>query len=267
MSAGSKVVVSAKGLAAAYDGRIVWEGADFQIKSGQLATVLGPNGAGKTTLFRLILGLMPPAGGSLKVFGQQPSRGNQRIGYVPQRHHIDSDMRLEALELVSLGYEGNRWGVDIRSASASRELALKALAEVDAEDLAHRPLGTLSGGELQRVFIAQAMISQPDLLLLDEPLANLDIRRQTGLVNLISRIAKTHQMSVLLIAHDINPLLSVMDEVIYMARGRVATGRPAQVINSKTLSQLYAAPVEVLKDSRGRLAVIGTEEAAHPHAE
>jgi zinc/manganese transport system ATP-binding protein len=259
----SGVIVDAKNLGAAYGKAPIWQDASFTVKPGQFVAVLGPNGAGKTTLFKLLLGLMQPASGRLEVFGQRPKRGNSRIGYVPQRHLIDKDMRLEALELVKLGLNGQQWG--FASSEGVEKTALRALKDAEAQELAHQPLGFLSGGEIQRIFIAQALVGEPDLLLLDEPLANLDIRRQTALVSLIAKIAKTRGVGVLLIAHDINPLLSVMDRVIYMANGQVATGKTDEVINSKTLTKLYGAPVEVLRDSRGRVAVLGTEEAAHPH--
>ncbi|HVO86187.1 MAG TPA: ATP-binding cassette domain-containing protein [Candidatus Binatia bacterium] len=259
-------IIEAHALKAVYGTNIIWNDAEFEVKKGQFVGVLGPNGAGKTTLFKLILGILPTAGGHLRVFGRQPSRGNRRIGYVPQRHLVDKDVRLESLELVRLGLGGLKWGPESYSGiHKESEQAMAALKSVDAEDLAHRPLGILSGGELQRVFIAQALIGKPDLLLLDEPLANLDIRRQTNMINLIAKIARENSVTILLIAHDINPLLPSMDKVIYMANGQVASGRTEEVINSATLSRLYDAPVEVLKDSRGRLAVLGAEEAAHPH--
>jgi len=256
------VVVSAQDLAAGYNGQAVWAGADFEIKRGQITVILGPNGAGKTTLFRMILGLLAPVSGDLSVFGRAPRRGNPRIGYVPQRRSAESDLRLESLELVRLGLDGNQWGIS-RNSKKHYAQALAALAEVDAADLAQRSLGQLSGGELQRIFLAQALVSRPDILLLDEPLANLDIRRQATLVNLIAGIAKSKEMAVLLITHDVNPLLQVAQQVIYIAGGKVATGSVSQVINSETLSRLYGVPVEVLRGSRGRLAVLGAEEAVH----
>jgi len=136
---------------------------------------------------------------------------------------------------------------------------------VDAEKLAHQPLGVLSGGELQRVFLAQALAGKPEILLLDEPLSNLDIRRETSLVQLVNSVVRTYNVTALLIAHNLNPLLPVLDRIMYIAGGQVATGTPEEVITSESLSKLYGAPIEVLRDSRGRLAVLGTEEAPHPH--
>lgn len=259
-----KPVIEARKLGARYRRDFIWQDASFSIERGEFVGILGPNGAGKTTLFKLLLGLLPPATGELLMLGEKPKRGNARIGYVPQRHPVDGDMNIEALEFVRLGLSGNKWGVGgWQSGSLERRTALATLRTLDAEHLAARPLGVLSGGELQRVFLAQALVGQPDLLLLDEPLANLDVRRKTELVQLMSTVVQRQQVTALLIAHDINPLLPVLDRVVYVANGRVATGEPGAIITSEALSKLYGAPVEVVHDSRGRLAVLGIEEAAH----
>ena len=259
-------IITAAGLAIGYRDSFIWKDANFSIQKGQFVGVLGPNGAGKTTLFRLVLGLLQPSKGTLSVFGEKPKRGNLRIGYVPQRHQIDIEIVIEALEVVRLGTCAGRWGFD-SPAQARRERAeaLRALTDVNALELAHRPLGALSGGEQQRVFLAQAISGNPELLLLDEPLANLDIRREGELVELIQSVVKTRDVTVLLIAHNINPLLPVLDRLMYIANGHIATGNPGDVLNSESLSKLYNAPVEVLRDSRGRIAIVGTEEGAHHH--
>lgn len=256
-------VIVATGLAGGYPTNVVWKNADFSIGQGEFVAVLGPNGAGKTTLFRLLLGLAKPIGGSLSVFGESPRRGNPRIGYVPQQHPIDSETGIEALELVRLGLDGNHWGIG--STKAGTEAALEALRIVGAEELAHRPLGVLSGGELQRIFLAEALIGKPDLLLLDEPLANLDMRREANFVDLINKVVRTRNVTVLLIAHNINPLLPVLDRVVYVANGRITNGKPAEVLTSKSLTDLYDIPIEVLKDSRGRIAIIGMDEPPEHH--
>lgn len=257
-------IVTAHNLAAGYGSKVVWRDADFSIAPGEFIALLGPNGAGKTTLIQLLLGLSRPMAGELTVFGNKPTQGNPHIGYVPQRRPIDTDIRIDAVEFVGLGVSGMKWGISLpRQAKADRESALQAMELVDAKGLAYRPLGELSGGELQRVFLAQALVSKPDILLLDEPLANMDIRRETQLIHLVSKVAKTQHIAVLLIAHDINPLLPVVDRIMYIVNGRVATGKVHEIITSKSLSSLYGASIEVLRDSRGRVAVLGTEEFAH----
>jgi zinc/manganese transport system ATP-binding protein len=257
------IIIAAENLSAGYFNKTIWRDAGFSIKKGEFVAVLGPNGAGKTTLFRLLLGLAQPQKGFLSVFGKSPTRGNPRIGYIPQRHPIDQETGIEALEIVRLGLYGNRFGISMEKNTIVR--ALSALKIVGAEDLAHRRLGSLSGGELQRVFLAEALIGEPDLLLLDEPLANLDIRRESDFVQLINKVVRVSGVTVLLIAHNINPLLPVLDQVLYVANGRVTGGKPADVLTSAQLTKLYGIPVEVLKDSYGRIAIIGTEEPAHHH--
>jgi zinc/manganese transport system ATP-binding protein len=259
-------IITAKDLTAGYAEKVIWKSASFSIAQGEFVAVIGPNGSGKTTFFRLLLGLLQPKGGILSVFGGKPKRGDVRIGYVPQRHSVDPEIAIEALEIVRLVSCGCRWGFDFPAdAKRERSEALQALRDVGAEELAHRPLGQLSGGELQRVFLAQALAGNPELLLLDEPLANLDIRREGDMVQLIKSIVQSRGVTVLLIAHNINPLLPVLDRVMYVANGRVVAGKIGEVLSSESLSKLYDSPVEVLKDSRGRIAIIGGEESAHHH--
>ncbi len=259
-------IITAKNLSAGYGEKTVWRNADFSVRKGEFVGVLGPNGAGKTTLLRLLLGLAEPQSGTLAIFGEKPRRGDPRIGYVPQRHLVDEDLAIEALEVVRLVSCPSHWGFDLpKRARAERAKALEALRDVGALELAHRPLGSLSGGELQRVFLAQAISGNPEILLLDEPLANLDIRREAELVRLIQNVVQKRGATALLIAHNINPLLPVLDRVLYVAGGRVATGTPAEILTSESLSKLYDTEVEVLRDSRGRVAIVGAEEKSDHH--
>lgn len=257
-------IVNAKAVSAGYGKKAIWSNATFTIKKGEFIGLVGPNGAGKTTLFRLLLGLERPLQGELQLFSQKPHRGNPRIGYIPQRRPIDMESQLETIEYVRLGIASTRWGFSLPAqADQERQKAREALLAVDAVHLASRPLKELSGGEQQRIFLAQALIGKPDLLLLDEPLANLDIRRENELVALVKKVVVKEEIAALLIAHDINPLLPVVDRVMYVANGKVVSGLPHEIVTSKTLSELFEAPIEVLKDSRGRVAVLGVEEAIH----
>jgi len=255
-------LVTAENVVAGYRDKIVWQDANFTIDRGEFVAVIGPNGAGKTTLFRLLLGLQQPISGTIRIFNTRPKRGNPQIGYVPQRHAIDSETNIECLELVRLAISGKQWGFSSISRN-DRKIALDTLQAVGAEELAHRSLGALSGGELQRIFLAEALVSNPQILLLDEPLSNLDIRRAKELVQLVNNIIRTRNVTAFLVAHDINPLLPFLDNVIYIANGKVATGKPKEVLTSERLTALYEVQVEVLRDSKGNVAIIGTGTEDH----
>ncbi len=247
-------IVMARDLTVGYKGRQVWRSANFSVNRGEFVAVIGPNGAGKTTMFRMLLGLQQPLSGTLRVFGAQPRRGNPKIGYVPQRHVIDNETNIECIELVRLAYSGHRWGLSL-SAREEKRAAMDALEAVGAAELADKSLASLSGGELQRVFLAEALVSDPEMLLLDEPLSNLDIRRAKELVELIGSVVRSRNVATLLVAHDINPLIQFLDKVIYIANGKVATGTPERVLTSKNLTALYGTHVEVLHDSLGHILI------------
>jgi zinc/manganese transport system ATP-binding protein len=262
-------VIEASGLVSGYGGKIIWSGADFSVGAGEFLTVLGPNGAGKSTLLRMVLGLLAPAGGTLRVFGGPPERGNPGIGYVPQRRALDPDLSISAEDIVGLGVDGHRWGVRIspRAGRQRREAVADALTAVGAAGYARRAVGRLSGGEQQRLQLAQALVTHPRLLLLDEPLASLDLRSQQEVSQLVADLRAEQSFAVVLVTHDINPVLPVTDRVMYIAGGNVSIGTPDEVITSENLSRLYQAEVEVLTDSRGRVFVVGLEaETAHPHS-
>jgi zinc/manganese transport system ATP-binding protein len=256
---GAGTAISAEGVQVGYRDKVVWSDATFEVRSGEFVAVIGPNGAGKTTLFRLLLGLQRTQAGTLQILGEVPHRGNPKVGYVPQRHTIDTDTHLEAEKLVRIAISGTRWGPGFSFTQEGR-MAEEALESVGGLELAHQRLGSLSGGELQRVFLAEALVSNPRMLLLDEPLSNLDLRRSRDLVHLVHGIVRARRVTTLLVAHDINPLIQCLDKVIYIANGRVATGAPSEVLTSATLSRLYEAPVEVLHDSRGNIVIVGGED-------
>jgi len=253
--------IRARGVKVGYRGAVVWHDATFEVGRGEFVAVIGPNGAGKTTLFRLLLGIQRPMAGSLEVFGAPPRRGSPRIGYVPQRHTIDNDTHVAADVLVHLGVSGTHLGPEF-SIGAARRATAEALAAVGASELGSKPLGAMSGGELQRIFLAEAISGRPEMLLLDEPLSNLDMRRTRELVELVHGLVRSRRVTTLLVAHDINPLIECLDRVIYIANGRVANGPPEEVLTSASLSELYGVPVEVLHDSRGNIVIVGGE---NPH--
>ena len=210
-------------------GRTILEDISLCIAEGEFITVLGPNGAGKSTLFKVLLGLLKPSAGTVQILGQPPRQGNNQIGYVPQHRILEAELALRARDVVGFGLDGNRWGPGWPSRRRT-SLIDQALEEVDATHLTNVPIGQLSGGEQQRLLIAQALLTHPRLLLLDEPLANLDISREHEVVDLMSKVCHQRNMTVMLVTHDVNPLLSVTDRVLYLANGHGALGMPHEVI-------------------------------------
>jgi zinc/manganese transport system ATP-binding protein len=259
--------IVARDLTASYGARPIWSAGTFTIPSGSFTAILGPNGAGKSTLIRMILGQLPPAAGALEVLGSTPHRGNPDIGYVPQGSVFDPELSIRGRDFVALGLDGHRWGIRLAGRAAAAAATTASIDSVGARDFADRSLGSMSGGEQQRLLLAHALIGQPRLLLMDEPLSHLDVRNQGAIVQLITEVARERLLTVLLIAHDVNPLLPYVDQVLYVANGKVAIGPPKEIITSRRLTEIYSSPVEVLTDSRGRLFVVGLEEeVSHPHA-
>jgi zinc/manganese transport system ATP-binding protein len=247
-------VLDVAGVSVTLSGRQILDDVSFAVSAGQFTGLIGPNGAGKTTLLRVILGLQRPAAGTVAVAGRPRTRRNPLVGYVPQKVLLDPDMPMRARDLVALGADGHRFGIPVRS-RARREAVDEMLDAVDAARFADTRVGLLSGGEQQRVLIAHALISRPRLLLLDEPLANLDIRSGQEIISLLHRIAAGQQVAVLLSAHEMNPLLPVMDRVVYLASGRAASGPAGEVITGEVLSRLYGYHVDVLH-VHGRVLVV-----------
>jgi zinc/manganese transport system ATP-binding protein len=271
-SRGAGVVVRLRGVGARVGGRTLWSGVDLDVRAGEFVAVLGPNGAGKSTLVKTVLGLLPPAAGTVSVLGERPGQAKARIGYLPQRRNFDPSMRVRGIDVVRLGLDGDRWGVPLPLLGRARRRADAArVAEVidlvGASGYADRPIGRLSGGEQQRLLIAQALVRRPAALLLDEPLDSLDLPNQAGIAALISEICREQRVSVLMVAHDVNPILSYLDRVVYFAGGRAVCGSPREVITSETLSRLYRSRIEVLSTSDGRLVVVGGPEAPARHTD
>ena len=244
----------------AYGDRVVWSELSMTVPQGEFLAVLGPNGSGKTSILRALLGLAPLASGSLDVLGKPPQRGNPAIGYVPQHAGFDRDVPLRGRDLVGLGIDGHRWGFG-RLSRADRALVTEALEAVAATPYADVPVGRLSGGEQQRLRIAQALVGNPKLLLCDEPLASLDMRYQQEITELIGNWSREKQGTVVFVTHDVNPVLGYADRVVFVVNGRWAAGSTDEVLTSETMSGLYDAPVEVLR-VRGRIVVVGESSGA-----
>ena len=257
--AGAAEILAVDEVSVSLSGRQILDNVSFTVGPGQFTGLIGPNGAGKTTLLRVILGLQRPSAGSVAVLGRPHSRRNPSIGYVPQKVLLDPDMPMRARDLVALGLDGHRFGIPLGS-RARREAVGEMLHAVDAERFADARAGNLSGGEQQRVLIAHALISRPRLLLLDEPLASLDIGSVQEIISLLARIAGTQQVAVLLSAHEMNPLLPVMDRIVYLAGGRAASGTTAEVVQAEVLSRLYGQHVDVLH-VHGRVLVVAGPSA------
>ncbi len=245
-------------------GRSILDDVTFTLRRGEFTGLIGANGAGKTTLFRVILGLQAPTAGRVAL--GDGGRTGGRVGYVPQKFLLDPDMPLRGRDLVGLGLDGHRLGPALPSRRRSRRVE-EMLEAVGATGFADTRVGRLSGGEQQRILIAHALISDPDLLLLDEPLANLDLRSAQEVVGLLARIAREQQIAILISAHEMNPLLPVMDRIVYLASGRAASGMAEEVVRSDVLSALYGHHVDVLRVHGRVIVVAGTGHDEHPAAE
>jgi len=234
--------------------RHVLQDLDFGVRAGEFVGVIGGNGAGKTTLLRVMLGLQRVSAGAVAVFGEPVARSNRRIGFVPQKIAFDRDVPLRARDFVGLGVDGERFGLPLPNASR-RARVDAALADVGASAYADAPIGRLSGGEQQRLAIAQAIVGGPDLLLLDEPLANLDLRGADDVVALVAQIRAERGTTIVMVAHDVNPLLGTLDRVLYLSGGRSVIGTVPEVITSDVLGRLFGEHVDVI-DVHGRLVVV-----------
>ncbi len=252
-----------------YGRRTLWTGLDLAVEPGEFVAVLGANGSGKTSLMRVILGLQPLTTGRVEVAGQPVQRGSNSIGYIPQQRRADPLTPLRARDFVGQGLDGHRWGIGRPSAERRRRIAA-ALESVGAGDYADLPIGLLSGGEQQRVRIAQALVADPPLLLCDEPLLSLDLASQQTVTALVDERRRTRDTAVLFVTHEVNPVLPYVDRVLYLAGGRFRIGTVDEVLNSATLSELFGSPIEVVRVG-GRILVAGVpdapEQAHHDHHE
>lgn len=254
----SKQVVALAGARLAFGDRVLWDHLDLTVAGGEFIAVLGPNGTGKTSLLKVLLGQLPLSAGTALIEGEPVRPGSDRIGYVPQHRAVDRGLTLHGRDLVQLGIDGHSWGVAplSRARRAARRNAVDtALAQVQASALARVPVGVMSGGELQRVRIAQALATDPALLLCDEPLLNLDPANARLVAELIDR-RRRGGTAVMFVTHEVNPVLPYVDRILYLVEGRFRIGTVAEVMTSQTLSELYRADIEVVQVG-DRYVVVG----------
>ena len=251
--------------------RTVLAEASFAINAGEFIGVLGPNGAGKTTLMRAILGLLPPNNGAIRVFGHAPQRGDTTIGYLPQVRTVLPDLRVRGLDFIGSSLHGERWGLP-QLGRHDRGMIEETLEAVGARDLARRPLSDMSGGERQRLLLAQALMGSPKLLLLDEPLISLDHRHQEVAIDVVRKVCRERKITVLFSAHELNQLLGTLDRVLYLGNGQAVLGTVDQVITAPVLSRLYGTEIQVVRAdghifvmSRGRDVEVSDHQHDHDH--
>lgn len=240
--------------------RTLWQGLDLTVEPGEFVAVLGPNGSGKTSLLKVLLGQLALSSGTARIAGTPARKGNSHVGYIPQQKSLDDGLPLRGRDLVGLGVDGHQWGTGLLRRGRRRAIVDAAIAEVGAQHYADAPIGSMSGGEQQRLRIAQALVGNPQMLLCDEPLLSLDLANQNLVSGLIDRRRRTHDTAVLFVTHEINPILPLVDRVLYLVDGQFRIGKPEEVMTSEVLSELYRTDVEVLH-VRGRLVVIGTGDA------
>ena len=256
-------VVTVDALALRFGERTLWEDLSFALERGEFLAVLGPNGTGKTSLLRILLGMLEPTAGRVTVEGRVPGEARAHIGYIPQQRIFERDVAFRARDLVRLGLDGHRFGFARADAGAHARID-RALAAVGATDYANASVGRLSGGEQQRLRIAQALVADPALILADEPLLSLDLAYQQEITSLLDERRREAKTPVIFVTHDINPVLRIVDRVLYLAPGKWSLGAPDDVLTSETLSRLYGAEIDVLR-VRGRVVVVGTPDDQHVH--
>ncbi len=237
-------------------GRTIWSDSTLQVDAGQFVAVIGSNGSGKTTLLKVVLGLVPTATGTVRVYGMRPGVLNDEIGYVPQHYDVNASEAIRARDAVLLGLTGRRWGF-ARPRAADRLRVDEALGWVEAGDLGDRRLSELSGGQRQRIALASALVSHPRMLILDEPLASLDLRNQHEIVDLLARLKRDLGVTIIVVAHDLNPLLPALDSAIYLLDGHAHHAAIDRVVDSDLLTHMYGAPVKVAHTLQGELYMRG----------
>lgn len=245
----------------AFGEKTIWKNLNLNVRPGEFIAVIGANGSGKTVLLKAILGQLKLSAGEISLFGEAVTRGSTKIGYIPQHRSSDAGIPLRAKDLLRMGIDGHRFGLPFASLRTKQKIA-KLLEQVGATELANTPIGQLSGGQLQRIRVAQAVIDDPKLILADEPLSALDLKQQSLVAELIDQQRRANNASVLFVTHDVNPVLDYIDRVLYLANGKFKIGTPDEVLRSDVLSKLYGRAVDVVRN-QGRIAVLGSSDHDH----
>jgi zinc/manganese transport system ATP-binding protein len=255
-----KSILKVNNASLAFGERALWTGLNLEVMPGEFIAVIGANGSGKSMLLKAILGQQELSSGEIEFLGQKTSRGNTQIGYIPQHRAVDSGLPLKVIDAVRFGLDGHSYGLPLPN-SKKKALSMAALEQVDAAHLANNPVGSLSGGEMQRVRVAQALISKPKLILADEPLSALDLNHQQVVSELIAN-QRDAGSAVLFVTHDVNPIIEYVDRVLYLAQGNHSVGTPDEVMRSEVLSKLYGAEIDVVRN-QGRIVVLGAHDHEH----
>ncbi|WP_181772160.1 metal ABC transporter ATP-binding protein [Amycolatopsis pittospori] len=256
----ARPAVRVRGASLAFGNRTLWSGLDLDVEPGEFLAILGPNGSGKSSLLKVLLGQQGLPEGTVEIAGRRPGGQNRRIGYIPQQRALDEGLTMRGVDLVGLGLDGHRWGTGLFGISKRRQLVSRAIESVGAQAYAKQPVGRLSGGEQQRLRVAQSLVGDPEVLLCDEPLLSLDLAHQRAVSELIDERRRSANTAVLFVTHEINPILSYVDRVLYLVNGQFRVGKPDEVMNSETLSELYGTRIEVLKVG-GQIHVAGAQSA------
>ncbi|UMP05524.1 metal ABC transporter ATP-binding protein [Amycolatopsis sp. EV170708-02-1] len=256
----ARPAVRVRGASLAFGTRTLWSGLDLDVEPGEFLAILGPNGSGKSSLLKVLLGQQGLPEGTVEIAGRRPGGTNRRIGYIPQQRALDEGLTMRGVDLVGLGLDGHRWGTGLFGIAKRRQLVAKAIESVGAQAYAKQPVGRLSGGEQQRLRVAQSLVGDPEVLLCDEPLLSLDLAHQRAVSELIDERRASAGTAVLFVTHEINPILSYVDRVLYLVNGQFRVGKPDEVMNSETLSELYGTRIEVLKVG-GQIHVAGAQSA------
>jgi len=238
-----------------FGSRVLWEDMNLSIHSGEFIAILGPNGSGKSSFLKVLLGLNELSEGSAFVYDQESKKGNPYIGYIPQQRNFDENIPIRGRDLIQLGLDGHKWGFGNTNVKDKNKID-SIIEKVEAQSYANKPIGKLSGGEQQRLRIAQALVSDPKILLCDEPLLSLDLKNQESICNLINNYRKEHNATVLFVEHDINPILTMVDRVLYFAKGKWSIGTPQEVLTTENLTEIYGSKVNVFH-AEGRIFIVG----------